>query len=76
MVDPRLREELLQPVSRLSPQKQQRVLQFAAAWSGSGVPGAPGSGLLALAGVMSREEADEMLRAIAEDCGRIDPNGW
>jgi hypothetical protein len=76
MIEPGLREELLEQVSRLPYDKQRQVLEFAAALSHTMVRGMPGSRLLKLAGTLPPEDAEEMCRAIEEDCERIDPDGW
>jgi hypothetical protein len=76
MIDPSLREELLKALDRLSPAMQRQVLDFARALRESKLRGTPGKELLKFAGTMSPSEADEFLRSIEEDCGRIDPNEW
>jgi hypothetical protein len=76
MIEPGLREELLEHVSKLPCDKQRQVLEFAAASSQAAVRGMPASRLLKLAGTLPPEDAEEMLRATEEDCERIDPNGW
>lgn len=73
MIDPRLQEELLKKLDRLSPAMQRRVLDYARALVGS-PRGTPGDKLLKFAGIMTPAEADEFLRSIEEDCERIDAN--
>ena len=76
MIERTLQQELLEHMSRLPSDKQRRVVEFAAALSHTSEQGVPASKLLELAGTLPPEDADEMRRAIEEDCERIDRNGW
>lgn len=81
MVDTAIKEELEKEMDRLPVPMQQRVLDFAHALVLSEPKdperkGVPGRELLRFAGLMSHEDAAEMLKAIEEECERIDPHGW
>lgn len=73
MIDSSLREELAKEMEQLSARMQRRVLDYARALAESTPQGTPGKELLEFAGIMTPAEADEFLRSIDEDCGRIDP---
>jgi hypothetical protein len=75
--DPALQAELLQHFADLPLVFQHRVVEYAKELGGkqSVLPvGTPGRDLLKFAGTMTSEEADEMMKAIEEECERIDPN--
>jgi hypothetical protein len=76
MIERELQQELLDHMSRLPSDKQRRVVEFAAALSYTTEQGVPASKLLELAGTLPSEDADEMRRAVEEDCEQIDRNGW
>ena len=38
--------------------------------------GVPGRDLLRFAGIWTAEEADEVRRAIEEECEKVDPDAW
>jgi len=74
-------EEATARMQTLSPVQQQEVLDFIQSRQASSLqaktpPGVPGRDLLHLAGLFSKEDAEEMMRVIEEDCERIDPDGW
>ncbi len=76
MIETVLQTELLKQLAQLPVSKQQQVLDYARSLAVAPSQEAPVKGILRLAGCMTREEADEMLRAIEEDCERIDPDEW
>jgi len=76
MIDAQIQAELLQQLAQLPLPLQHRVLDYARSLATAPPADVPGRGFLSLAGCMTPEEADEMLRAIEEDCERIDPNEW
>jgi len=76
MVDTFVQNELLKQMEQLSPALQRRVLDFACSLAKPAPRGTPGRELLRFAGIMTPEEGKEFLRAIEEDCERIDPNEW
>ncbi len=65
-----LREELLSEFDKLSPEKQQRVLEFTRTLTSTLPPGTPGEVLLAQMGSFHFEPGDleEIAQAIEEGC--------
>ena len=55
--------------------RDQRVIMHVES-VGSRPAGTPGHELLKFAGSISKEDADEMMKAINEGCGQIDEEGW
>ncbi len=76
MTEMKVRNELLKQLDQLPPAKQNEVLSFARSLAESLPKGVPGDQLLRFAGTMTHEEAQEFLKAIEEDCERIDPDEW
>ncbi len=76
MLDAAIQSELLKEIKQLPLPMQQRVLDFARSLHGAPAAEAQDKGFLSLAGCMTPEEAEQFLRAIDEDCERIDPNEW
>jgi hypothetical protein len=77
--DPSIQSELLSYMGQLPADAQVQVVNFARTLVGSeeSLPvGTPGKELLNLIGVISHEDCVEMLKAIEEGCGQIDPNEW
>jgi hypothetical protein len=77
-MDKPLLEEILNVVHRLKPEEQQQVLDFARTLPGSSRPkGVSSLKLLKLAeGLFEREDVEEMMKAIEEDCEKIDYDEW
>jgi hypothetical protein len=76
MVKLAIEQELRDSLSQLAPEQQNQVLAYARSLVAGSRQGAPGSALLRFAGVMSREDAAALARAIEQDCEGIDPHGW
>lgn len=53
-----------------------RVLTFIAALKNRPVKGTPGIKLMKFAGILRTEDAEQMMRAIEQDCRRVDLNEW
>jgi hypothetical protein len=71
-----VKPELLNQLSLLDVEQQQRVLEFARSLT-SGTPrGVPGKDLLRFGGTIDAEDLKLMEQAIEEDCERIDPDDW
>ncbi len=70
--------EIIEQVRALSPEQQQRLLEFARLLASAPptmappIPGAPGSALLHFAGTIPAEELQQMTRALEEQCERVD----
>lgn len=76
-MDTTLEETLHAKVRTLTPAQQQYVLGVVESLGRTATPpGVPGRNLQHLFGLFSKEDADEMMRVIEEDCERIDPDGW
>ncbi len=78
MDKPLLEEEILNVLHRLKPEEQQQVLDFARNLPGSNRPrGVSASQLFKLAeGLFEHSDVEEMMKAIEEDCERIDYDEW
>jgi hypothetical protein len=73
VVDAQIQSQLLSELERLPVEKQRQVLDFAQKLA-TGRP--RGADLEKFAGILSPEEAEEMLRVIEEGCGQINPDEW
>lgn len=76
MVSAAIKEGIEKQLEQLPVEMQRRVLDFAEALALSRPRGVPGRDLLAYAGGMSREDADEMLSVIEQGCEKVDLDGW
>ena len=76
MIETEVQSELLKRLEQLSPVKQWQVLGFARSLAKGPPRGVPGDQLLRFAGTMTHDEAQEFLKAIEEDCERIDDDEW
>jgi hypothetical protein len=70
------REQIIANLDRLTPDQQKKVLDFTTLISSNRPVGVPGKALRPFFGILSEEEADEMMRIIDEDCGRVNENEW
>ena len=66
-------EQIIHAVMRLTPDAQQKVLDFTSALMPRGVPGKE---LLRFAGTIPADDLERMTRAIEAECERIDANEW
>lgn len=72
-----LETEILKVLHRLKPEEQQQVLDFARALPANNRPrGVQSSSLLKFGGLFPKEDLDEIMKAIEEDCERIDYDEW
>ena len=73
-----LRDQIISQLDRLSPEQQQLILDYTRSLLGQLPQGIRGEELIALAHEINftPEDLDEIIRAIEEDCGRIDWDGW
>lgn len=73
-------EQITAQAQTLTPTQQQKVLDFMRLLHAPPhtltPPGTPGRDLMHLVGLFPPEDAEEILRAVEEDCERIDPDGW
>lgn len=74
-----LKEQIMEGVERLSLDQQERVLELVHELRASApLQGTAGSVLLASLDQLQFEagEVDSMMKAIEEDCERVDADGW
>jgi hypothetical protein len=76
MIDSAFQNELLKQIDQLPSDLQKQVLDYAKNLKSSPPQGTPGSELLRLAGTISDDDAQEMMKAIEEGCEQIDYDEW
>jgi hypothetical protein len=70
MVEPTVREQILNDLERLSPQRQARAAQLVHGLVSQLPKGTPGRDLLRFAGLLDSESVRQMEEAIEEGCER------
>ncbi len=68
--------EIVESIKQLDDEQKKIVMQFVDHLKSPKIKGTCGKDLIRFSGVLSREEAEEMMRVIEEDCERIDWDGW
>ena len=76
MINPEIEREIMQQLHHLPADLQRRVLNFAYALALSLPKGAPGKDMLQFSGIMEKDDAQEIHRAIEEGCERVDASEW
>lgn len=73
MASPTIKQKLARELDNMPPALQQRVLDYARSLTAPGnTPlGVPGNHLLKFAGVLSKEDADAITKAIEEMCEQV-----
>jgi hypothetical protein len=71
-----LSDEISRITATLNSEQQQQVLNYIYNLQRANHAPKPTAELLALAGTLRPEEAAEMMQAIEEGCGQINPNAW
>ena len=69
-------DEIVERVDKLPPEKQEQVLRFVASLAGSTPKGESGAGLRHFAGSLDPVSAQEILRAVDQECERVDASEW
>ena len=69
------RDEIVARIDKLPPKLQKQVLRFIDSLEPA-ARGEPGTALLPFAGSLDQASAQEMLRAIEDECERVDANDW
>lgn len=69
-------QEIVQRSENLSPEQQQKVLDFALELSGELSKRYPGEKLLKLVGTISLEDLEIMKQAIEEGCEQVNESEW
>jgi len=64
--------EVVEKLTRLPEDLQRRVLHYVDTLAAARPPGVPGKDLLRFAGVISKEDAEEMRSAIEAGCEQVD----
>ena len=69
---------LLRNLDKLTPEKQQEVLEFARSLVESDRPrkGIAGKKLVAFSGAIAPSDLEKIARAIEEDCEQVDRSAW
>jgi hypothetical protein len=70
--------QIMELLAALSLEEQKQLLHFGKALQNKMPPGIPGEVLIKHAREINfpKEDLDEMIQAIEEDCGKIDWDGW
>ena len=76
MIDSQFQHQLLQEISVLPVEKQHQVLDYVRSISTPRPLGTPGAELMKFVVAITADDCDRMMRAIQEDCERIDVDGW
>ena len=71
---PALEEEIQERLKMLRPEQREQVLEYARSLSEVPRKRVPGKDLRPFFGIWSKEEAEEIQRAIDEACERVDPD--
>lgn len=71
-----LSSDIATRVARLSPPLRAELLRFLSALEKSTPLGQPGDSLIAFAGTLDDQSAQEMARAIEAECEGVDANQW
>jgi len=75
-MDGSITKEIVERVHELPAAQQRLVLEIVRSLGNQRPLGVPARDLLAFAGVISAEDAREMVAAIEEGCERVDANAW
>jgi hypothetical protein len=68
-----VKEQILNDLDRLSPEQQKRAAELVHGLVSPLPQGTAGKDLLRFAGILDAEAARQMMEAIEEGCGRVDP---
>jgi hypothetical protein len=71
-----LEQELLDQISQMGAEQQQRVLDFARSLATPEPRGVRGKDLLQFAGTIEADDLRLMAEAIQEDCEKVDLDEW
>ena len=74
-MSPKLQEELLSEMARLSPEEQQRVVAFAKSLA-AGPTGKARKDVARFAGAIAPDDLKQMAAVIEEGCERINESEW
>lgn len=71
-----VRDEIVARLDKLSPEMQQQVLWFVASLAEPAPKGESGAALRPFAGSLDPVSAQEMIRAVEDECERVDATEW
>jgi hypothetical protein len=71
-----VRQEIAKQVEKLPPERQEQVLRFVASLDVRAPAGEKGANLRQFAASIDSVSAGQMIRAIEEECERIDAGEW
>jgi hypothetical protein len=71
-----VKSQIVDRLDRLPPELQEQVLQFVASLTCSPSTGEKGTNLSQFAGSLDSASANEMRRAIEQECERVDAADW
>jgi hypothetical protein len=71
-----VRDEIAARVDKLPPEMQDQVLRFVASLDAPVPKGERGADLRAFSGALDSVSAQEMIRAIEEECEQVDAGDW
>jgi hypothetical protein len=74
-MSPTLTKQIMDKLDGLPDDKLRKALEMIDGLEKKTPKGTPGKDLRQFAGTLTREEADEMLRAV-EECRQIEPDAW
>ncbi len=74
-MSPKLQEELLKEMARLSQEEQQKVVAFARSLA-AGPTGVAGKDMARFAGAIDPADLKQMAAVIEDNCERIDKSEW
>jgi myo-inositol catabolism protein IolC len=71
-----LKQTLIEEIEKLPTEHQTRVLDYVRSLTHEQARTYNKEKLMELAGSITKEDADLMMKVISEDCGRIDHENW
>ena len=78
MLQTNVKDQIINRLDGFTVEQQQKILEYMESMA-SQLPvgvGTAGTDLLHYAGTLSKEEAEEMIRVIEQQCERIDTSDW
>ncbi|MEM6796333.1 MAG: hypothetical protein AAF725_20345 [Acidobacteriota bacterium] len=76
MVLPTVKEQILSDLERMAPHQQKRAAELVRNLVTPLPKGASIEDLMRVSGTLDDESAREMMEAIEEGCGQVDPDAW
>ena len=76
MINPPLKQEILDQLDQLGSEQQRQVLHFARALAMAKPTGVPGKDLLIFAGAIEEDDLRIMAQAIEEGCEKVNLDEW